>query len=278
MAPGWKVVADGVTDRVPSNDALATALRAHYATPCSMRTAMSRLKKELRRRGLSTDRMHAPLNDIRNCKRAAGESVRRKNRSTLSLDGDALLARAEHVLLHTDDCDVYELILALMFVSGRRTTEIANGRSRFTAVPKEPHACRFRGQLKTKRKVAYTIPLLVPFSVFAMAMTTLRARQKRDVPTLSNARVSSRYQSALSQYAKKHPPWKSLNRVHDLRGAYAVAVYQVLDFEGHKEMPSQAEVVTRILGDHDITQSLVYTTFRVTMRRADVKLRWATFA
>eukprot|EP00965_Chrysotila_dentata_P097173 3211719-Pleurochrysis_carterae.AAC.1 len=98
-----------------------------------------------------------------------------------------LLTHATNVLHRATSAEqqvcLSELITALLFVSGRRLTEICNGRSRFEEARHHKiavqYATVFTGQLKQKSEDerAYPIPLLVPFALFARAYHVLRNRQ-----------------------------------------------------------------------------------------------------
>ena len=73
---------------------------------------------------------------------------------------------------------MYKLILGLCALSGRRQTEITNGRSTFSLVDKEPRCLWFNGQLKTDA-CRYKIPVLgVSGEEFIEALERLRLRQR----------------------------------------------------------------------------------------------------
>ena len=89
------------------------------------------------------------------------------------------------------------LLCALAVVSGRRSTELLNGRSTFIAVPHKPTLALFEGQLKTKSDTPrpYVIPLCCNFDTFSRGLHALRVIQHRDggVAHLTSTEVSDRY-------------------------------------------------------------------------------------
>lgn len=115
-------------------------------------------------------------------------------------------------------------ILALLLVSGRRETELLNGKSTFERVPGHPYYARFGGVLKKRRnplqadETSFRIPLLCRYTVFSAALARLRSRQKPDIQQMTNKQVSRRYCSQLCSAAKKTFPM--LTKPHDLRAVY----------------------------------------------------------
>jgi len=132
------------------------------------------------------------------------------------LRADELLSEVEWLLetaepRHTNARHLIPLLIA----SGRRLSEIANGRSKFAPGP-TPYSCLFQGQLKRKDdgKSTYIIPLLVPYITFARAFAAFRTKQlgesndrrraKAAVATLTNQQVKDRYASPLSRDMAKN--------------------------------------------------------------------------
>ena len=89
------------------------------------------------------------------------------------------------------------LLCALAVVSGRRSTELLNGRSTFLAVPNKPTLALFEGQLKTKSDTPcpYFTPLCCNFDTFIRGLDALRTIQRRDggIAHLTNTEVSDKY-------------------------------------------------------------------------------------
>ena len=133
---------------------------------------------------------------------------------------------------------MYKLILGLCALSGRRQTEITNGRSTFSLVDKEPRCLWFDGQLKKTDACRYKIPILgVSGQEFLGALERLRLRQRhpeswRSLPLSElNRRVGRRYQPDLLRECRKCQAWSShIRRTHDLRGCYAGIVQQWFTF------------------------------------------------
>jgi hypothetical protein len=178
---------------------------------------------------------------------------------------------------------LYELALALLVLTGRRTTEVLNGRSAFDAAPDpREHACLFVGQLKARSaRAPYRIPLLAPFADVAAALACLRRRQAgggggggggdRDGGGggLSNVDVSRRYQSGLGQHLKAHPVYASLGKVHALRAVYANACLHLFDWSDRPW--SDNAVVMHVLGHASPDESLAYTAMRVEFSEASAR-------
>ena len=158
------------------------------------------------------------------------------------------------------------LILPLLISSGRRLSEICNGRSTFAPTDR-PFACLFGGQLKRKGtdSASYVIPLLVPYSSFANGMAAFRQKQvavtsdkrraKTTVATLTNAQVKTRYQFPLQcALAKNGVVSLPKCHIHDLRALYAAAVWELY------ECRPQAfnRVLMRVLGHCISKDSLSY--------------------
>jgi hypothetical protein len=184
-------------------------------------------------------------------------------------DGDALLRRAERILASADAHGLYDLALALLLVTGRRTVEILNGVSTFAACPDDPHACVFTGQAKRRRDVShsaaasYPIPLLVPCDLVAAGLAALRAQQARRCTTpragpITNEQVSRQYQSSLGQHLRNRTPLgeEAGRHPHGLRALYVTLVHSLFDCP---QTWSLQELATRVCGHSDIAAGLAYT-------------------
>ena len=204
---GWRIAVDDVHS---GRNPIPTILK-HYKTPCSINVAASHVRSAT---GYPVDVRKQSLK----CRRLLKTNVENKNEDVLIVDGNSLLLRAKEILEYPDDEDKYAIILALLLVSGRRTAEIVNGKSVFSKLGS--HSAMFKGQLKTKRKVSYEIPLLVPYDVFENGLNALR----------NNTKNSKNVQGGLSVYSKRHFPFSKLNRVHDLRAIYAHIVYKLYKY------------------------------------------------
>ena len=162
------------------------------------------------------------------------------------------------------------LIIPLLIASGRRFTEICSPRSTF-APTDHPYACVFSGQLKRKRAESgsYIIPLLVPYSTFANGLAALRSKQmgartdgRRHATswdTMTNNQIKARYQTPVQYALSKNcvvtlPPC----HIHDLRGMYAAAVWELYDCQC-----AFNRVLMRVLGHCDLECSLSYIHVRL---------------
>lgn len=264
---GWRVAIDMIQDGASSN-AVLRLLDKHYTTPCSLRTAVSRVHSVyLERHGRPLPVKLAAASDVhKDCKRRSRTNAIKKNAAMLRIDGDALLSYAHSVMERPKDAHMYDLALALLVVTGRRTSEIMNGKSSFLPVRNREHLAVFRGQLKTKRDVAYTIPLLTTLKRVSATFKELRARQARKSPrrTKNNRAVSRKYQSGLRQHALDNAILSKLNKLHDLRGIYAKLAYDNVDWGAAR--PTLNMAAMRFLGQQDLKDANVYTTYDVATR------------
>ena len=179
----------------------------------------------------------------------------RRHENAPSINGDEILDHCKLTLSKSDDVGLYELTLCLLAVSGRRTTELLNGKSSFEKV--HTYGCAFSGQLKTKRSKVYNIPLLVPYDLFERGWLQLRKMQTNVKAT--NKLVSQTYQSGLCQYLHKHAVFKNVSRVHALRGIYAKLVFQMFECHPYTEICT----VQRCLGHVKLEEALAYIALEV---------------
>jgi len=149
-------------------------------------------------------------------------------------------------------------ILALLLVSGRRETEILNGKSVFQSVPDFPYYAMFTGALKKKvdylqndNTSSFQIPLLCKFTLFEEALGHLRNTQKPDVIDMTNKQISKRYCSQLCTATKHQFPM--LTKPHDLRAVY-VRFVDIL-FEHNIAFPL---LCMNSLGHETMTDTLHY--------------------
>jgi hypothetical protein len=195
-------------------------------------------------------------------------------------DPDSVLREAFIRLFNASSSSgVAELAIPLLLVSGRRTAEILNGRSKFEAMASSPFHALFTGQLKKggeadDETAPYGIPLLVPFPMFDRALTLLRERQTLDgvVPSeLSQAMVHCKYQKLLSRAMdrigdKRIIPSLPLTdchnsrhmKPHDLRATYV----SLVSAKFHAPY-AFAHVAMRVLGHASPQESLHYSCVRL---------------
>ena len=119
---------------------------------------------------------------------------------------------------------IERLALPLLLLSGRRTTEILNGKSAFcVATPARPTTCVFAGALKKRgHGVPFEIPLLCDAATFGHGLAALRQAQQHE--QLSEGACHDRYAHALATALPSLFPWAPT--VHTLRSAYAAYVFQ----------------------------------------------------
>jgi len=214
----------------------------------------------------NVDALRVTREEVLQCKERKRERVKAKNARALRVDGDALLREARATLAAPEQKSLWELALALLLVTGRRTAEVLNGRSEFATVREEGDGeaedCLFSGQLKARSaRDAYRIPVLAPLSHVRAGLARLRAQQPDDVAALTNAQIAAKYQSRLRAFMNAHPVYGMLRRVHDLRGVYVWLAYLTRDW-GDAWV---AHVACEILGHSDIAETNVYTPFLVSL-------------
>jgi hypothetical protein len=160
------------------------------------------------------------------------------------------LAYAIHLAwTSTPDMEFSRLALPILLLSGRRTTEIMNGKSIFTRTGR-PTTCKFTGQLKKRGgDCTYEIPLLCNVFTFEHAMSTLRCKQNGEV--LSAAATNNKYQKMLN--SKTQSIFAIAHNVHQLRSIYAAFVHSLYACD-----TTFNRMCMRVLGHEDLSTSLSY--------------------
>jgi integrase len=162
------------------------------------------------------------------------------------------------------------LVIPILIATGRRVSELCNGRSSFMA-GEHPYSCWFSGQLKARgEQRSYLIPLPVPFAALAKALAAFRQKQigpsmdkrrsSKVVSELSNLEVKKRYAFPLSCAITRNtfvtlPKCK----LHDLRGLYGALTWELLT-PGNM---SFSRHLMAVLGHKTLNESLSYTHWRV---------------
>lgn len=184
---------------------------------------------------------HITLSETERCKKAEETRLLRKKVIVIP-DSRKMHRHAGNVLARPTEWNIHEVIAALCFASGRRTTELLNGHSVFTPLEHvHAHACVFQGQLKTAQHVnemPYKIPLLVPYEDFDRGLRTVRAWQSSadtvdplaEIKALTNKQVSNRYQPNLQRHLKANLFGGVRVRPHMLRAIYVRYVLLVFDW------------------------------------------------
>jgi hypothetical protein len=114
------------------------------------------------------------------------------------------------------------LSLPLLLLTGRRTTEILNGKSTFAPTPR-PTTCLFTGAIKKRGAASppFEIPLLCEYEVLARALHVLRAKQGGE--QLEPAACNNRYHRRLNGVGL----FPFVSHVHQLRAVYAAFAYRL---------------------------------------------------
>ena len=201
-------------------------------------------------------------NETVELKRKQEDNQKLKNESVIVVqEAGKLIGRMQDILRSASSTNCAEhLALSLLLASGRRMVEILNGRSTFEAVEGSEYHCLFGGQVKKRGKSEkYVIPLLCKFSEFKRAFDIMRTKtQGTDV--LSNADVNKLYHMKLRRQlnVKKGLPYMPNCKIHDLRAAYASAVFILCECKD-----TFARTCMDILGHESIHESLSYNHIRL---------------
>lgn len=160
------------------------------------------------------------------------EAALDKKQLSIVIGDAAKLLSVVTALLETASAtrSVPALALPLLFACGRRSSELMSVDSAFSPTESQ-YWCNFSGVLK-KRGAATTIriPLLVPFSTFAVGLAALRSRQARNGESagLTPAQIKCRYQPSLNrELTQRGLPGLPPCTVHTLRSVYATYVYNL---------------------------------------------------
>ena len=251
-------------DGVDAQQVLAE-LKRTYTTLGSLSSTMTHVRHAVAARGhTAPNDFCLSRDDTLSLKRKHDEALIAKNERVIVVrDFQTLLHAASETLRTATPAMSYSrLILALCVVSGRRLTEICSPRSVFTPMPHDHHAC-FTGVLKKRRQnsSSMTVPLLVPFAVFATGLLALRQKQDLGVAHLTNAEVKNRYQGTVQRdlsQRKALPGAPDGIHIHDLRSLFLAAVYLLY------ECPfTLARTAMLVLGHETLQEHLSYNNVRL---------------
>jgi hypothetical protein len=152
----------------------------------------------------------------------------------------------------TVECSFSYIAIPLLLLSGRRSTEIMNGKSEFMPSARSTTAF-FKGQLKRRgADTVYEIPLLCDYTIFAYGISVLRAKQRGE--QLEANVCNNRYHKMLNTEAVRLCP--QAKTAHALRGMYAAYVFH-LYFSNWSFNKS----IMRILGHDELNVSLSYNSW-----------------
>lgn len=194
-------------------------------------------------------------NELKECKKLATNVKLKANSKRLKVEGKELLDYCRTVVDTFESRTMYELALAVIFLTGRRTCEIMNGKSVFTMVT--DRTVLFEGQAKKKNTCQYEIPILYEYSKIHDAFLHLRKMQG-SIPE-KNDQVTSKYSSGLRQYLLENSIFKQVLKIHNLRKTYACLCLKLFDWGE----PSDLYICMHILGHNDLTEPIVYNVIDV---------------
>ena len=237
--------------------------RTHASNPTWDEDAEAALTR-LRVLPSACDALKLTQRDAVALKRKREEAILAKNETLIVVSDPAALLRGAAASLEcaTPKDSFGHLILPLLIVSGRRLTEICNGRSTFTPMP-NTHRVLFDGQLKKKgRAVPYEIPLLVPFALFERGLRALREKQGVQVCERTNEQVKNLYQGNVQRFLSKGALRGAPEdiHIHDLRTTYFAFVWEMFVSPW-----SFSRTCCRVLGHETMQESLSYQNVRLEM-------------
>jgi integrase len=214
------------------------------------------LKKLPRRLPKNVWNLSITPKELKECKKLATEVKLKTNSKRLKVDGINILNHCRYVIDNYKNFTMYELALSIIFLTGRRTCEIMNGKSSFIET-ETPFFVDFEGQLKKKNSETYSIPFLYNPSSIHKAFEHLKVLQK-NIPS-ENSQVTSKYASGLRQYLLQHVIFKQAVKIHNLRKTYACLCLKLFDWGE----PSDLYICMHILGHNDLTEPIVYNVIDV---------------
>tara|TARA_B100000214_G_scaffold365145_1_gene332565 strand:+ start:2151 stop:3164 length:1014 start_codon:yes stop_codon:yes gene_type:complete len=194
--------------------------------------------------------------ELKECKRMATNVKLKSNSKRLKVNAMNILNHCRNVVDEYEKYTMYELSLAIIFLTGRRTCEIMNGKSTFERKEGD-FIASFGGQAKKKDSTVYKIPLLHNFSSITRALKHLRELQGK-IPD-ENSKVTSRYASGLRQFLLSSNIFKEVLKIHNLRKTYACLCLKLFEWGD----PSDLYICMHILGHNDITEPIVYNVIDV---------------
>lgn len=237
--------------------------RSHHATP-SWSEDMEEALSQVKLLPSNMDSFALTRFESLELKKNQEASLILKNESVITVpNAGRVLKRIEELLESAVMVErTAALVIALLIVSGRRTSEILNGRSVFEPVPGDERATRFTGQLKKREGGgSYVIPLLVRYETFVRALKEVRRRQGG--AEMSNREVTRQYSMPLKrELLRCEKGWSAVKlprmKAHDLRSLYMAFVWSL--FECEHTFPRTS---MHCLGHVSLAESLSYANVRV---------------
>lgn len=215
------------------------------------------LSKLPRRMPKNVFNLSVTTKEIKECKKLATAVRMKANSKRLKVNGVEILKHCRTVIDTYETRTMYELALSIIFLTGRRTCEIMNGKSVFQEDESSEFIGTFEGQAKKKNAMEYSIPILYNCKKIKNALFHLRKLQ--GVIPSKNESVTSKYSSGLRQYMLSHSIFNSVLKIHNLRKTYACLCLKLFDWGE----PSDLYICMHILGHNDITEPIVYNVIDV---------------
>lgn len=148
-----------------------------------------------------------------------------------------------------------ELTVWLLAVTGRRSSEITNGKSAFTA--KSKYVVTFSGQLKTRDPQPYDIPTLAPAAEVIANYERLYEFKKRP------------YQAAVGRVVKQLFGNIGITKPHMLRSIYGHVCWELY---GKSTKESVIQYISSILGHASYDQVANYSCIKITNVKRSIDL------
>ena len=183
-----------------------------------------------------------------------------KQESLLHVHGAGEWLRYAVVLAQqsTVEMSFARLALPLLLLTGRRTTEILNGKSTFLPMPRT-NTCLFTGAIKKRGAASppFEIPLLCEYEVVDHALKVLRSKQGWE--QLEPAACNNRYHRRLNRVDL----FPFVSNVHQLRAVYAAFAFHLFTSDvtfnraamqmlGHEKLEVSLSYNAVVLHDLDV--------------------------
>ncbi len=278
-------VEPGVTDFLQANLKEQVRLqRSHNSKPTWSGAAEAALSKlQLVQPNMASFKLTEV--EVAKVKKSLNKNRQARNKAPIHIpNAYNLLERSVHILgTCTPEDPLSKIVAPLLLVSGRRTTEImratfedsfeqasvenpssppASTQHRFASciATHIPNVAVFKGQLKTKNQVPYTIPLLCSYTLFDRGMQILKQKihsEKGDISNWTNTQINNNFSTIRSRFQIHLPCVRPEDAhkmtIHTLRKVYADFVWKLF------ENPSSYNyLLCRILGHKEEEESLSY--------------------
>lgn len=252
----------GVQKFLDANLKLQCAMQRQHASSPTWSDGAERALQSLQLLPSNMDSFQLSKQEIVANKKRSKAALLAKNSSPFVVpDAQKLLQWVLRTLRNAQTSDALGLLVpALQLATGRRQTELTNGKSSFEAT-NHPMYARFIGQLKTKGDEdpePYVVPLIVPFYVLNHAFSTLRQKQMQTGIPETNEECHQKYANNVQRgfdrtTADASCPLPKCND-HKCRAIYAAMVYELFDCPHTFNRTCQL-----VLGHTDIADSLSYS-------------------